>query len=610
MGTILQSLRPLIVLILAVVLAGCGEETKALEPAAGSVAAPSTYRMQFGEAPSSLDPLKASSAYANLILINVYDTLYRYQFLAEPYLVTTNLAASMPVVGDSGRLVTITIKQNVYFQDSELFANGQGREVTAADVVYSIKRHFVPDNFSDGAWLWQDYLEGVADWQKRGAKLDDDLPGLRILDRYRLQFKLRQPMPTLLYTLATGYSAVLPAEIQARWNKDLARRAVGSGPYQLQNFDGNKAILVANPKFRKEPINLLSEGYIAERHSDYGLDHLQGRVPPFLPRIEINFLSDASATLIALERGELDSVRLSADALPRVFAQDAKGISGVAALSLLPAWQQRFYHRDATELGSAFISFNLLDADLGMHADVKINAAHRALRCALVNAYDWQERNEKIYANTAVSFSGVIPPGLEGFQPERLAPRSDLETAKKLLADAGYTPQNLPVLRYGSTGSNEQRKIFELFRAQMLKIGYPVEKIQWQSYPSFGAFIEAVNRSEVMLQDMGWQLDAPDAENVLQLYYGPYKAPQVNNANYMNPLFDQWFEQSRGMAPGAERTALHQKMNQLIIDDCAVISGAARRFPLLWSKQFVAWPDSDAMAGRGMRFIAPAEIKR
>jgi oligopeptide transport system substrate-binding protein len=596
----------LVAIGLVAALSACRDETAPVAPSPAATAA-SVYRMQFGEAPSSLDPLKASSAYANLILINVYDTLYRYQFLAEPYQLTPNLAVAMPVLSDDGLVVTIAIKKGVHFHDSDVFAGGKGRELRADDVVYSIKRHFVPNNFSDGAWLWQDYIEGVSEWQKQGAKLDHELSGLRAIDAYTLQFKLRQPMPTLLYTLATGFSAVLPKEVDARWNRDLARRAVGSGAFRLQSFDGSKATLTANRAFRKEAINLADEGYVAERHQVFGIDRLQGRSPPFLDQIEINFLSDASATLIALERGDLDSVRLSADLLPRVF--EAAGIDATG-LKLLPKWQQRVHHRDAIELGSAFISFNLLDPDLGMHGDKKINAAHRALRCALISAYDWDERNEKIYANTAISFSGVIPPGLAAFEPERLVVKTDLAAAKQMLADAGYTKDTLPVLRYGSTGSNEQRKIFELFRAQMLKIDYPLEKIQWQSFPSFGAFIEAVNRSEVMLQDMGWQLDAPDAENVLQLYYGPYKAPQINNANYVNPAFDRLFEQSRSMVSGTARTALHRQMNQLIVDDCAVLSGAARRFPLLWSKRFVAWPDNDAMVGRGMRFVAPVATQQ
>jgi oligopeptide transport system substrate-binding protein len=112
----------------------------------------------------------------------------------------------------------------------------------------------------------------------------------------------------------------------------------------------------------------------------------------------------------------------------------------------------------------------------------------------------------------------------------------------------------------------------------------------------------------VMLMDMGWQFDAPDAENILQLYYGPYKAPQINNANYQNAAFDADFLRIRGMAPGPERLRIMQRMNQQLIDDCVVISGASRRFVSIWRKPWRVWPDNAMMVGRMLRFVAPAPI--
>ena len=43
-------------------------------------------------APSSLDPAQASNIYANFIVVNLYDTLYRYKYLARPYQLEPNLA--------------------------------------------------------------------------------------------------------------------------------------------------------------------------------------------------------------------------------------------------------------------------------------------------------------------------------------------------------------------------------------------------------------------------------------------------------------------------------------------------------------------------------------
>ena len=42
----------------------------------------------------------------------------------------------------------------------------------------------------------------------------------------------------------------------------------------------------------------------------------------------------------------------------------------------------------------------------------------------------------------------------------------------------------------------------------------------------------------------GWNADYPDAENFMQLLYGP-NAGQENNANFKLPAFDKLYEKSR-----------------------------------------------------------------
>jgi oligopeptide transport system substrate-binding protein len=274
---------------------------------------------------------------------------------------------------------------------------------------------------------------------------------------------------------------------------------------------------------------------------------------------------------------------------------------------LSPEFAQSSRFRSSTELGSVFVSFNMLDPQLGASAVLATDAKHRALRCAISAAYRWDERIEKVYGGAASSFTGVIPPNVNGFERKNLAPSFALNAAKTALAAAGYSATTLPTLRFGSTAGNDQRSTFELFRAQMLDLGFPESNVQWQSFPSYGAYIEAVNRGEVMLMDMGWQLDFPDPENVLQLYYGPYKAPQVNNANYQNTGYDANFERIQRLPAGPERTTIVQSMNQQLIDDCVAISGATRRPKTLWRKNWRVWPDSDSMVARSLRFVAPAK---
>ena len=578
-------------LVIALALLGCdAPETP------GATTAPVRFRTSFDEVPTSLDPIKANSSYAGAIITNVYDTLYRYQLFTEPYALTPNLALAMPELSGDGKIVRIRLRTDAYFQDSAIFPGGKGRQVTAADVVYSLKRHFVPANFSDGTWLWLDNIEGIKSWVNAGAHMDADLSGLKAIAPDLLEIRLTQPMPLLTSTLANAYSAVVPIEAVQHFGADLARNAVGSGPFKLSSFDASKAILVRNPSFRPETLNLATEGYQPVKHAAYGLAELDGRRVPMVDEIEIDFLTEPATVQLAFESGALDLAGVSATNMARVFASQSPP-------TLQPALAKTTHFRNYVELGSVFISFNMQDPNLGAATDPATDARHRALRCAISSAYDWEDRVDKIYSRSAQIFVGVIPPNVAGFEPRNLGSRFDLASAKARVAAAGYTPDTLPTLHFGSTAGIEQRRMFELFRSQMLDLGFAQDKILWRSFPSFGSYIEAVNRGEVMLMDMGWQFDAPDAENVLQLYYGPYKAPQVNNANYQNAAFDAEFERIRSMPVGPERIAIMQRMNQRLIEDCVVISGAVRRGFRVWRKPWRVWPDSAMMAGRTLRFV-------
>ena len=579
--------------LLVAALFGCDSAPDTMPVA---TAPPVRFRMNFNEVPTSLDPIKANSAYAGAIINNVYDTLYRYQLFTEPYALTPNLAVSMPELSNGGKTVRIRLRKDAYFQDSVVFPGGKGRQVTAADVVYSLKRHFVPANFSDGAWLWLDNIEGIKAWVDAGADMEADLSGLKVIAPDLLEIRLTGAMPMLTSTLANAYSAVVPIEAVRHFGADFARNAVGSGPFTLQEFDGAKAVLLRNAGFRRETFDLAAEGYVQAKHAAYGFAELDGQRVPMVDAIEIDFLTEPATVQLAFESGALDLAGVSAANLPRVFASQYPP-------TLQPALAQTTNFRNYVELGSVFVSFNMLDSELGAAKDPGTDARHRALRCAISSAYNWQERVDKIYSHSAQIFAGVIPPNVVGFEPRNLGANFDLSSAKARLAAAGYTPANLPTLQFGSTAGIEQRQMFELFRSQMVDLGFPQEKILWRSFPSFGSYIEAVNRGEVMLMDMGWQFDAPDAENVLQLYYGPYKAPQVNNANYQNAAFDQDFERVRSMPLGPERTAIMQAMNQRLIDDCVVISGAVRQPFSIWRKPWRVWPDSAMMAGRTLRFV-------
>ena len=94
-----------------------------------------TYRHSMDQAPTTLDPVQGSNVYANFVIVNAYDTLYAYKYLARPYELKPNLAVDFPTVSDDGLVHTIQLKRGVRFVDDPSFPDGRGREVVAEDLI-------------------------------------------------------------------------------------------------------------------------------------------------------------------------------------------------------------------------------------------------------------------------------------------------------------------------------------------------------------------------------------------------------------------------------------------------------------------------------------------
>ena len=578
----------------ALLIGACSEPP----PPEGEEPPPTVYRHSMDGAPSSLDPAQASNIYANFLAVNLYDTLYRYRYLARPYELEPNLAEGMPRISADGLIYTIRLKPGVRFIDDPAFPEGQGRPVRAEDFVYAIKRHFDPATRAQGAWLWQGRIVGLDEWKDEGADYDREVAGLRALDERTIQIQLIAPFPQLTHTLAQGFSALVPREAVVRYGPEFAIHPVGSGPYRLESFDSARALLVRNPDFREEPFSLESEGFDPDSQSGLGLETLEGRTPPFVDRIAIEFVAEDAARWNAFIAGELDFVKVPVTQFDRVLKRRDP-----------PALQDDLaedYHLGANlESGFVHTDFNMADPRIGYHPDGDQQARNRALRCAIVKAFDWQKRNEVFYYGIGRVFAGIIPP----ITPEYAgmeASRRDLDGARDLLRSYGWTAGNLPVLEYGFPSHVTERQMFEQFRSFMGDIGYPAEKIRPLTFATYGDYARAYLNREVMLATSGWTMDYPDAENTMQLFYGPNATPGSNIANYNNEEFNRLFRASAGMQPSPERTALFQEMNRVLIDDCATISGLSRTLILLWNRDLALLPDRSFVGGFYFRFVGPA----
>jgi ABC-type transport system substrate-binding protein len=551
------------------------------------------------EAPSSLDPVQAANVYANHVVVNAYDTLYAYKYLARPYALKPNLATDFPEVSADGLTYTIRLKPGVYFVDDPAFPQGKGREVVAHDVIYSLQRQFDPKTRPQGAWLWQGRIVGLDAWKEAGSDYSREVTGLRAVDRHTLQIRLTRPYPQLADTLAQGYAAIVPREAAEYYGKELAIHPVGSGPFRVVSYDTSRVVMERNPRFRQEPVDLRAEGYDPVMQGFSGVEAIAGRSPPFVDRLIIDFVKEEAARWNSFTKGD----EAQYTSLPPEKTDEV--LESKRPVRLKPEFAQRYHAMASLEAGFIFYAFNMDFAEFGYNPDPERARRNKALRCAIIKGYDFDARNESWYFGLAEIFPGIIVPVVPEYDPElsRDSITRDVQGARRLLAENGWTAENLPVLTYASVSGVKERLFYEQFRAWMKEIGYPPEKVVLKQYAVFGDLSRAWKQSELPLVAKGWGLDYPDAENTLQLFYGPNGSPGSNDANYRNPEYDALYEKAAVMLPSPERTALYRRMNQMVIDDCVAMTGLSRTRIYLWHKNVIAVPDREIVGGFFLKYV-------
>jgi ABC-type transport system substrate-binding protein len=219
--------------------------------------------------------------------------------------------------------------------------------------------------------------------------------------------------------------------------------------------------------------------------------------------------------------------------------------------------------------------FNLDDKAQGRENPVGGYTPERvALRRAMVLAHDRDQEIAIIRKNQAQPAHTPVPPGVVGFDPDLKSSAQDPDPAraKALLDMFGYVdkdgdgwrerPDGRPlVIEYKyNIGGQEERQLAELWAKSMKEIGIRIETTAVQ-------FADLLNDKRVgnfQVAGSAWIADYPDAQNFLQLLYGP-NTDQSNEARFRLKEYDRLYEKSLRLPDGEERNHLYREMNRLLL---------------------------------------------
>ncbi len=539
-----------LVLAAVAVFSGCTSKNKKIENA--------IYLATVAKI-KGMDPAQAQDQYSSNEIVRVYEGLLQFHPFKRPYVLEALLAESMPRVSPNGLEYVFKIRKGVLFQDDAAFPGGKGRELKAQDFVYSIKRIADPKVQSSGWWLFEGRIQGLDEWQetaKKSGKADYDarIAGLEAVDDYTLRFRLKAPYPQFLYALAMPYGSVVAREVVEKYGSEFINHPVGTGPFQVKDYNPNdKIVYVRNPNYW--PAKFPGEGAPGDDMSD------AGKSLPFVDKVEVRVIVESQPRWLHFMKGDIDTVAIPKDNMKEALTDDrelkpelkAKGVELIKE----------------TALDLTYTAMNNESDEIKQFKDKRV-------RQAISLALDDTESIQLFYNGMATKAQTPVPPGISGHDSSYKNPyrTGDIDKARKLLSEAGFPGgKGFPVINYDTGADTTSRQMADYFVNQMKQIGLQVQ-VHQNAWP---ALLEKIKNRKVHMWGIAWGADYPDAENFLQLFYGPNAQPGgMNGSYYKNPNFDRLFERARVMQDSPQRTEMYKQLARMVAEDCPVVFGVHR----------------------------------
>jgi ABC-type transport system substrate-binding protein len=546
-------------LTLALGLLWACSATAAQPVKASADAAPQTVkvlRYAFPIAETNFDPAQITDLYSRTIASGIFDAPLEFEFLASPAQMRPNTAAAMPEVSADYKTFTFRIQPGIHFDNDPAF-KGAKRELTAADYVYSLKRHYDPRWKSGNLYILENAkILGLSELRKRlidekkPFDYDTEVEGLKALDRYTFQVRLAQPHPRFLYNFADGsFTGALAREVVEAYGDAIGEHPVGTGAYRLAQWKrSSRMVLEKNPNYRDVFYDETAPAGDARLQAV--AKQFKGRKLPMIDRIQIAVIEEQQPRWLSFLNEEQDVM----EQVPNDFANVAFPNNQLAP--------------NLAKRGVGMVRYPRADVSLSYfameHPVVGGYEPHKvALRRAIALAVDVEREIRLVRRNQAIPGQSTIGPQTFGYDPAFKSEMSsyDLPRAKALLDLYGYVdkdgdgwrdqPDGQPLqLEYATQPDQQSRQLIEQWKKNMdaLQVRIDFKAAKWPEN------LKSSRAGKLMMWGVGWSAGSPDGDTFLALGYGPNKG-QANHARFDLPAFNALYEAQRALPDGPERLA-------------------------------------------------------
>ncbi len=532
-----------------------------------SAAEPKTLRYAFRIAETGFDPAQISDSYSKAVAAGIFEAPLQFDYLSRPFKLRPGTTTAMPEVSADFKTLTFKIKPGIYFADDAAF-KGSKRELTAADYVYSIKRHYDPRWKSPNLYLLENaQILGLSELRKEALKAKTPfdygraVEGLKALDRYTFRVMLGVGDPRFIYQFAdSGFLGAVAREVVELYGDKIMEHPVGTNAWKLAEWRrSSRIVLDKNPNYRDEfyaetPPPDADPQLIAEAA------RLQGRKLPLIDRVEIAIIEENQPRWLSFLNAEADMI----EEVPNDFASIAIPNNKLAPNLAKKGIRMVRYPRADVNISY----FNMNDAVVGGYSADKV-----ALRRAISLGVDMDKQVRLARRGQAVIAQGPIAPGTFGFDPSFKTEMSEYSPARAraLLDMFGYVdkdgdgwrdlPDGSPLtLEYATQPDGQSRQLVELWQKAMDAINIRI-KFKIAKWPEN---LKSANAAKLMMWGVGWVATAPDGDTFLALGSGKAKG-QANKSRFDLPAFNVLYDKQKSLPDGPERLAVMTEAQKLMV---------------------------------------------
>lgn len=500
----MRRITALFVMMFALCILFCGVAAAA-EPVYGGV-----VRWHEAANPPKLDPHMATDTTSARVLNCLFENLVVNSNDGQKILPW--LAESWKASAD-GKVWTFKLRKGVHFHktaEGKPTANG-GREVTAADWKWSLER-MIRDK-SPRAY----FIDCVAGYDEMTNGKAKEWAGIKAIDKYTLQFTLKEPFAPFLSVLAYNSFVVTPKEDVEKWGKDFNFHPVGTGPFVFDSWKQDQKVTLG-------------------KNENYWKKDAKGHRFPYLDGFEVVVIPDATVAWEEFKKGNLDMMR----DVPDRLVVDARKMLGKKLL-------------EAPQPGTYYYGFNMSKEPF--KSNIK-------LRHAFNYAVDRKRINDLVLEGLFFPAKGILPPSMPGYNKNLKGYEYNPEKAKQLLKEAGFPKGFETTLQVNQ--NVRHKAIAEAIQAQLAELGIKlnIKIVDW------GVHLDTLDRAEPDMYRMGWVVDYLDPDNFLyvNLHSSNFGA-KGNYSHYKNPPVDKLMEQGRLETDPKKRMEIYQKAEQMLVDD-------------------------------------------